>query len=73
MSKEELKIGDWCRDTLNNETFQIEEINYNVEVHEDPFDFRSSKIKVTQLVSHKNESVYRADKVKLIVKGFGYD
>lgn len=30
MSREELKIGDWCRDTINNETFQIEEINGTV-------------------------------------------
>ena len=73
MSKEEFKIGDWCRDTINNETFQIEEINYDVEVHEDPFDFRSPKVKVTELVSHKNESIYRADKVVKIVNGFPYN
>ena len=73
MSKEEFRIGDWCRDTINNEVFQVEEIHHNVEQHEDSWDFRTPKILVTELVSHKNESIYRADKVVKIVSGFPYD
>lgn len=68
-----IKIGDWCYNPSTKETFQVEEVIQNVEVHEDPWDFRTPKVLVTELVSNKLESIYRADEVTLIVKGFRYD
>jgi hypothetical protein len=67
ISDDEIKVGDWCIESLNNTLFQVEEIEANVKVHKNAMDFRTPKITTDHLVSNIKEIAVRREDCKKVI------